>query len=95
MKTNAIIGVGLVIALLGFVALHFIDNSYESEPSEPEVVIETMEVTPDWAQDEDAVKAAQDVIRKKELQAQEEQLVNEISGLQSELDEVRKELGTF
>lgn len=53
------------------------------------------EVTPDWATDEDAVKAAQAVIRKKELEAQETDLVEQITALQNELDEVRKELGTY
>jgi hypothetical protein len=53
------------------------------------------EVTPDWASDEDAVKAAQDVIRKKELQAEEARLVAEIKERQDTLDGVRKELGTF
>ena len=94
MKTNAIIGVGLVIALTAGAIWYFESQNKPVEVNK-EVVIETMEVTPDWAQDEDAGKAAQDVIRKKELQAEEERLVNEISGLQNELDEVRKELGTY
>ena len=53
------------------------------------------EVTPDWASDEDAIKAAQAVIRKKELQAEEERLVAEIKERQDTLDGVRKELGTY
>lgn len=32
--------------------------------------IKVQEVTPDWASDEEAVKAAQDVIRRKELEAE-------------------------
>jgi hypothetical protein len=60
-----------------------------------EVIEVEREVTPDCATDEDAVKAAQDVIRKKELQAEEARLVGEITAKQEELDAVRKELGSY
>ena len=71
--------------------------------NQPEIVdnvkiekeVTEVEVTPDWATDEDAVKAAQDVIRKKELEAKEAEYVESITQLQAELDEVRKELGSY
>lgn len=92
MKT-IIIAVGIVITM--GVLVHVYDgNTHEVVTNvEREEVIK--EVTPDWATDEDAVKAAQAVIRKKELEAQETDLVEQITTLQNELDEVRKELGTY
>lgn len=81
-----LVGVGIAVQV-GY------DNSVTYISPEPERI--EVEVTPDWAEDEDAVKAAQDVIRKKELEAKEADLVSQISTLQDELDEVRKELGTY
>ena len=93
MKRNLVVGllgVGLVLGL-GFL----VQNESEYIAPAREVVQVEKEVLPEWAKDEEAVKAAQDVIRKKELEAQEAELVGEISTLQTELDEVRKELGTY
>lgn len=50
---------------------------------------------PDWASDEDAVVAAKDVIRKKELEARLVELNSGIDSLLEEKKEVEKELGTF
>lgn len=72
----------------------------------PEIVKETVEVHPDWAQDEDAVQAAKDVIRKKELEAELSQLQvekaeenerhrQETDRLDAEIELREKELGTF
>lgn len=88
-----IIPVGFIAVMVGLAL--FTPTSYEFEKSEPNVVEKKVEVTPDWANDEDAVKAAQDVIRKKELEAREAELVSEITTLQEDLDTVRKELGTY
>jgi len=52
----------------------------------------TVEVLPEWADNEEAVQAAQDVIRKQELEQKERELVDQIVGLQTELDTVRGEL---
>ena len=60
-----------------------------------ETVTVTEEVTPDWASDPEAVQAAQDVIKKKELEAEEARLVDEITSKQDELDAIRKELGSY
>lgn len=57
--------------------------------------VEYIETTPEWAKDEDAVKAAQDVIRKKELQAELEQLSEEVAERESRIIEIEKELGTY
>jgi len=66
-------------------------------PSETEVIKEEVivEQTPEWAQDTDAVQAAQDVIRRKEIEARLEVLGTEIQERQSEIDELEKELGTY
>ena len=56
---------------------------------------EVIEVLPEWANDPDAKAAAEAVIRNKELEAEEAALVEEITALQTELDEVRKELNVY
>ena len=62
---------------------------------EREEVEVTKEVTPDWASDEEAVKAAQAVIRKKELQAELATINEEIKVKQTRKTEIEKELGTY
>lgn len=62
---------------------------------EREEVEVTKEVTPDWASDEEAVKAAQAVIRKKELQAELDTINEEIKVKQTRKTEIEKELGTY
>lgn len=92
MKTLALVAVLVV----GFIGLAYIT------PATQEIVLEREEVThvevevlPDWANDADAIQAAKDVIRRKELQAQEATLIADIKEKQSQLDAVRKELGTY
>lgn len=58
-------------------------------------VIKNVEVTPEWATDEDAVKAAKAVIRKKELEVQIAGLDEEIAKLQEQRKTASKELGTY
>lgn len=82
----------LALVVLVGVGISLVDTSYQYERQVEEVI---KEVHPEWATDKDAVEAAQAVIRKKELEAQEADLVGQISTLQEELDEVRKELGTY
>jgi len=53
----------------------------------------TIEVEPDWATDEEAKQAAKDVIRRKVLEADKIRLEGQIEALQSELEQVDKELG--
>ncbi len=60
-----------------------------------EVVEKVIDNTPEWAVDEDAVKAAQDVLRRKELESQLESINMEIDTLSSQKTEIEKELGTY
>lgn len=93
MKTHLWVGIGfLTVVSVGAIS-QFGSTMEVVRETTPKVVVE--EVHPEWATDEEAVKAAQDVIRKKELEAQEADLVAQISALQDELDGVRKELGTY
>ncbi len=66
----------------------------------------TVEVHPDWATDEEAVEAAQAVVRRKELEVDEVRLEDEIATLRTqfeaelavvdaELKDVQLELGTY
>lgn len=97
MKT-IIIG-AVVVLLIMFIAFNgamvkrILNNTTEFDSVETEII--EKEVHPDWATDEEAVQAAKDVIRRKELEVEEARLVGEIKGKQSELDEIRKELGSF
>lgn len=54
--------------------------------------VETVEVLPEWAEDEDAVKAAQDVLKKKELEAELETLESEVQERQERIKAIRDEL---
>lgn len=74
-------------------------GTYHNQPTEVMNVERTATTTDvvveEWMTDQDAVQAAKDVIKKKELEALEAQLVAEITSKQEELDEVRKEIGTY
>ena len=58
---------------------------------------EVIEVNPNLhlLEDEDAVQAAKDVIRRKVLEADKNSLEGQIEALQSELELVDKELGVY
>lgn len=103
MKTIILLGLGAIV--IGFGAYATITGNV-GEVMKPDVIEVTTEVSPDWATDEEAVQAAQAVIRKKELQAKEadikarrEALKAEYeasdSQLASELEEVRSELSFY
>jgi len=66
--------------------------SYVKEASTMEVIEVEKEA---WMTDEDAVKAAQDVIKKKELQKESGDLKSQIEALQSRKADVDKQLGTY
>ena len=51
--------------------------------------------TPAWMQDADSIAAAEAVVKRKELEAREAELVSQVKTLQADLDAVRKELGTY
>jgi hypothetical protein len=60
----------------------------------------TMEVVPEepkeaWMTDEDAIKAAQAVVRKKELETERGELQSQIDEMKKRVVEIDKELGTY
>lgn len=86
----AIVG---TLVVIGGIIINGSSKTVEYVAQEPEVI--TKEVTPDWAQDEEAVKAAQAVIHRKELEAEKAQLQVELEERQNRLDEIDKQLGLF
>lgn len=86
-----LLGTGLVVTIM-YIVVNLPQDNIVYERKEVEV---TKEVTPDWASDEEAVKAAQAVIRKKELQAELSTVNEEIKAKQAKKTEIEKELGTY
>lgn len=86
-----LLGTGLVVTIM-YVVINLPQDNIVYEREEVEV---TKEVTPDWASDEEAVKAAQAVIRKKELQTELATVNEEIKVKQTRKTEIEKELGTY
>ena len=87
-RTLALMGIGLIVFMVGVLLTS--ENVLEV------VAVETqVEVTPDWAEDPEAVEAAQAVIRRKELESELETLNSEINTRQERGDEIEKELGVF
>jgi guanyl-specific ribonuclease Sa len=91
MKT--LVPIGMLVLIVGGAVL--LPRMGDKVGYVKETVTVTEEVTPDWASDPEAVQAAQDVIKKKELEAEEARLVDEITSKQDELDAIRKELGSY
>ena len=85
----------MVVVLLGGITYGILNEQASIVVQNVQKEVETIEVYPEWATDEDAVRAAKAEVRRKELEAQEQQLVDEITAKQGTLDEVRKELGTY
>jgi len=86
---------GVVLAVVTGIGVNYFGTetiTYVRDGVTTEVV---KEVTPDWASDEEAVQAAKDVIRKKELQAELETLDAEIKALQERRKAVTGELTTY
>ncbi len=82
-----VVGVGAYVALSqGTTVVYENDEQPANEPA-----VET----PAWMQDQDAIAAAEAVVKRKELEAREAELVGQVKTLQGELDAVRKELGTY
>jgi len=86
-----IIGIGIVVVMGVAIELTY-DNSIVTEVIQKDVVVE---VTPDWAEDTEAVEAAQAVIRRKEVEARIKVLDTEIEERQTEKETLEKELGTY
>lgn len=96
--------VALVVIIAGLYVMN--NREYGYVKGDTEVIEKEVEVHPDWATDEDAVKAAQAVIRKKELEAERGELQSQIAKIEAEtkaqvnerksrITEIDKELGTF
>ena len=81
---------GILVAGM-FVAISL---SYENSTEFIEVTNE-VEVMPEWADNEEAVKAAQDVIRRQELEEELAELKQEVEERNSRINEIEKELGTY
>lgn len=90
---KALIGVGILVFVM-WVAV----NNFTGTPLEY-VKEETMEVVEEpkeaWMVDEEAIQAAKDVIRKKELQTELEALDAEIKEKQAKRKEVALELESY
>lgn len=83
-----VLGVGVFVSLSQSGTSVVYENN--DEPANEPVV-----ETPAWMQDADAIAAAEAVVKRKELEAREAELVGQVKALQTELDSVRKELGTY
>ena len=87
----------LALAVLGVVFLGTVLwNGSTTEYMVDRVVEEkVVEVLPEWASNEQAVKAAQDVIRKQELEAELATLNEEVATREARIEAIEQELGTF
>lgn len=94
-RTNVLVG-AIIMFLVGWGLYNEMSTStYTKTATSTPAAVETVEVKPVWAEDEDAVAAAKAVIRKKELEAEEARLVEEITAKQDELDAIRIELKKY
>ncbi len=91
MKT-LVIAVALTVAVAGCWTLLQKDFVQVYQAETEEVIIDN---TPEWAMDPDAVKAAEDVIRRKELEAELNVLNVEIEDRQQRVVEIEKELDLY
>ena len=83
------------IFVLGIAVLGVVGASQFGTSTEVINIVEEVEVEPDWATDEEAKQAAQDVIRRKALEADKSRLEGQIEALENELEQVDKELGVY
>ena len=89
-----LVGMLVVLGVGAFVSLSQSGTSVVYENND-EPANEPAVETPAWMQDEDAIAAAEAVVKRKELEAREAELVGQVKALQTELDSVRKEIGTY
>lgn len=82
-----------IVGILVIVGLFSKTETISIENTKPEVI--EKEVTPDWAEDADAVQAAKDVIRRKELEAELTQLEQAQAETQGRIEEVKEELAQY
>lgn len=87
---TALVVVGAVV-----VGVYFLNNR-SAQVYERENTVEVIpEVKEQWQTDEDAIQAAKDVIKKKELQAELKQLDEDIKAKQEQRKKVADELTTY
>ena len=103
MKT-VIIAVGAVVVMAGFLIVK--DGGIKYVREQVEVIKEVEAPKEEWMMDEDAVKAAQDVIRKKDLEKELSALKSDFASSTEKYEsekktfnekktKLEKELGTF
>jgi len=80
---------------IGGVAVYVGNHSATEVYNAPTATTTVEVVEPEWATDEDAKAAAEAVIKRKQLEKRQSELEAQIGELQSELDGVEKELGTY
>jgi len=85
-----------VMILIGIVGVNK-DRIGEILANTAEVQKEVLEVEvhPEWATDEDALRAAQDVIQRKEWEAELNTVQGDIEALRARESELEKNLGTY
>lgn len=83
-------GLGIGALVMGVIALVYL-------PSETEVNNNTIEVevTPEWAEDAEAVEAAKSVIQRKEWEIELEGVQAEIEALKVREEQLEKDLGLY
>jgi len=84
-----------ILALLGVGVIVFIAGMLIPAESSTTIVETEVEVTPEWATDEEALEAAQAVIRRKALEAELNVLQADIEALETRETEIEKELGVY
>lgn len=87
-----IVTVGIVTLVLG--GLMFFPQSTQIVNEKIQIIEKEIEKEP-WMLDEDAVKAAQDVIKKKELEAELSSLKAVQASTTEKIKALEKELGTY
>ena len=89
MKT-LLIGLGIGAVVMGVIATVVIPSTMEVEKETIQI-----EVTPDWAEDTDAVEAAKSVIQRKAWEIELEEKSGEREVLDDEIENLEKLLGTY
>ena len=85
-----IIGLGIGVIVMGVIATVVIPSVTEVKQNTVEV-----EVTPEWAEDTDAVEAAKSVIQRKEWEIELEGVESDIEALRVRKEQLEKDLGTY
>lgn len=93
MKRLSLALIGMMI--VGALTYAVTQNTNVTEYVKPSIITKEVEVTPEWAEDADAVKAAQDVIQRKKWEAELAQVQSDMATLKEKETELEKNLGTY